>query len=568
MTQMKKARLSTAIASALGAAAVISVPMAAMAQTPGDPIGFAPTGTGQVLIVPYYTTNGGWTTAINFTNVTDNALLVKVRFHEAQNSRDILDFNVMMSPHDVWNGYLTPGLNEGDAPLFRTDDTTCTTPEIPAEGVSLSAMAFTGGNADGGPTDNSRLSEGYIELMVIGECTAGSPCMTDFGTPTIPGDDGIGYLTKHVSGTPRDCARARTMSVADGNAGFPVLGGTFTGMQKHGGPAYRNIDGGYTGRGYGSVLSYAPLKGNISFINSVNGQGGGVQALHLDAVACNSQAAPQGRVCGNQSANLVTAQSPDYFLEPTIATMPNGLWDARSLNLLESRFTWASVVNEWADNENNAAYTDWIINFPTKGFHVDQFCHMVQANNNAWRNDGTTVLACAQDNNSTARDERANYTAVLADGTRATPASMRLAPFNNLWAVGNDGVAKSAIRYTSAIFDREEGGAVADSPIFSPGGSAQAELRFETNVIRFATNEEDAPLLSPMSARFDAQDALGNADALYGWMDLKFSGVSGTPAVNPFVGLPVYGFVMKNRAKEGRTLNYAQMMDHGYTWSR
>ena len=30
-----------------------------------------------------------------------------------------------------------------------------------------------------------------------------------------------------------------------------------------------------------------------------------------------------------------------------------------------------TVVNEWANNPINGAATDWVIQFPTKGYHVD-----------------------------------------------------------------------------------------------------------------------------------------------------------------------------------------------------
>ena len=36
--------------------------------------------------------------------------------------------------------------------------------------------------------------------------------------------------------------------------------------------------------------------------------------------------------------------------------------------------------------------TDWVVSFPTKGYHVDSDCDNIQANKNQWRNDGVAAL--------------------------------------------------------------------------------------------------------------------------------------------------------------------------------
>ena len=46
-----------------------------------------PDGLGQVLIYPYYTTNGDNMTLLSVVNTTDQAKAVKVRFLEGENSR-------------------------------------------------------------------------------------------------------------------------------------------------------------------------------------------------------------------------------------------------------------------------------------------------------------------------------------------------------------------------------------------------------------------------------------------------------------------------------------------------
>ncbi|HXU54529.1 MAG TPA: hypothetical protein VN744_03790, partial [Casimicrobiaceae bacterium] len=66
-----------------------------------------PDGLGQVLIYPYYTTRadaGGnaYTSLLSVVNTTSSAKAVKVRFLEGKSSKEVLDFNLFLSKHDVW----------------------------------------------------------------------------------------------------------------------------------------------------------------------------------------------------------------------------------------------------------------------------------------------------------------------------------------------------------------------------------------------------------------------------------------------------------------------------------
>ena len=60
-----------------------------------------PDGLGQVLIYPYYTVNKGQDTLFTVVNTTAIGKAVKVRFLEGYNSREVLDFNLFLSPHDL-----------------------------------------------------------------------------------------------------------------------------------------------------------------------------------------------------------------------------------------------------------------------------------------------------------------------------------------------------------------------------------------------------------------------------------------------------------------------------------
>src|SRR6478735_1168725 len=72
-----------------------------------------PDGLGQVLIYPYYTTRADSTgnaygTLLSVVNSTATAKAVKVRFLEGKNSKEVLDFNLFLSPFDVWTAGIVP----------------------------------------------------------------------------------------------------------------------------------------------------------------------------------------------------------------------------------------------------------------------------------------------------------------------------------------------------------------------------------------------------------------------------------------------------------------------------
>ncbi|MEX0914677.1 MAG: hypothetical protein WDZ60_02185, partial [Wenzhouxiangellaceae bacterium] len=96
---MKRKTLTTAVMAGLtGMAGMISV---------ANAVNVNPDGLGQVLLYPYYTARGGNDTFISIVNTTTAGKAVKIRFIEALNSREVLDFNIYMSPFDVWTAAIT-----------------------------------------------------------------------------------------------------------------------------------------------------------------------------------------------------------------------------------------------------------------------------------------------------------------------------------------------------------------------------------------------------------------------------------------------------------------------------
>jgi hypothetical protein len=181
-----------------------------------------PDGLGEVLIYPYYTTKDGNQTLLSVVNTTDDAKAVKIRFLEAYNSREVLDFNIYLSPWDVWVGAIADsgafGAEPG-VPHLAVPDTTCTVPYLYGMGMEEFGMglqpfllyAYTGDNEDGGPTDIARSAEGYFEIIEMGTMTDDDKRSADTFDDDDPGRIGSATAATHVlddeDGTimPEDC---------------------------------------------------------------------------------------------------------------------------------------------------------------------------------------------------------------------------------------------------------------------------------------------------------------------------------------------------------------------------
>src|SRR5690606_14660291 len=110
-----------------------------------------PDGLGQVLVYPYYTVRNDQATLVSVVNTTDETKAVKVRFLEALNSREVLDFNLYLSPFDVWTGAIVATANGAQ---LQVTDTSCTVPGIetqPDQAEDFRNFAYIAGANDDGP---------------------------------------------------------------------------------------------------------------------------------------------------------------------------------------------------------------------------------------------------------------------------------------------------------------------------------------------------------------------------------------------------------------------------------
>jgi hypothetical protein len=144
----------------------------AAATLPASAMYLNPRGTGEVLLFPYYTVNAGQATLISLTNTTDRPKYLSAKLREGYNSREVLDFSIILAPHDSWTATIYASDDHGRATLL-TRDSSCTAPDknsgwtaAPGGGwqVGLFDLAYTGGQSDGGPTDLARTREGHLTI--------------------------------------------------------------------------------------------------------------------------------------------------------------------------------------------------------------------------------------------------------------------------------------------------------------------------------------------------------------------------------------------------------------------
>jgi hypothetical protein len=186
-------------------------------------VNVAESGLGNVLIYPYYTVNkdvngNSFNTLMSVVNTTASTKVVKVRFREGKNSAEVLDFNVFLSPFDVWTASIVPGPTINPNPdnlvgpaLIATSDNSCT---IPSNTQLKAGVSFRTLQLEAGDNGASRTTEGYFEV---------------FEMATYAPDSIIAINTKHgATSIPLNCASA-TDNVATLEA-QPPGGGLFGNM--------------------------------------------------------------------------------------------------------------------------------------------------------------------------------------------------------------------------------------------------------------------------------------------------------------------------------------------------
>lgn len=281
-------------------------------------------GTGEVLLYPFYSTQNDSNTYMHVVNNTNEQKAVKLRFMEGQGSSVVLEFNVYLDAYDIFPVALASNSFGGTSVL--TTDPTCTVPELGtpnepyngeqtdlADGSVLSAQPFVPylyeNEASG---DISRTLIGHAEVFEMGVV-----------------DDTI-----DVS----DCSAIRALWSSGAWASNTATDVTSP-----------------TGGLSGSTLYINP---NLAF------------SMDLSVVAVDGWAKPAtnyhtapGTLSPDLNDGVTTASVDGVTLDYT--SKANG-----SVLATSALLTASAVYNEVQTEDTLAAETDWVITFPTKR-HLD-----------------------------------------------------------------------------------------------------------------------------------------------------------------------------------------------------
>jgi hypothetical protein len=366
---MNRKNLTAAVLAGLAGAAGI----AGTAQA----VNLNPDGLGQVLLYPYYTTNGGNQTVLSVVNTTENAKAVKVRFLEGFNSREVLDFNLYMSAEDVWTAALADGGDLGyeeqaGVPHMITFDTSCTVPYFYDEDTGFGLQAFLDlayndnppfFENDGGPTSIARAAEGHFEMIEMGTIEPGSDTEKDATHQYTPAEkDKDGNETRPKTWEPYDCGQlVKNWTRA---ANYDPLGDWTLD------PTIEGNEG--KGPTMDMLRNSGGLFGGAAIINPDNG-----------TMFSYNAAAVQGF---DKSDGLLHAEPGD--LDPSLnsgdqktAWVFFGVPQNRAVSLSYERgvdavsavFMHEHIMNEYTKEVGLAAATEWVVTFPTKNFYVDEW---------------------------------------------------------------------------------------------------------------------------------------------------------------------------------------------------
>ena len=426
-------------------------------------------GTGHSLVVPYFNAQNGNMTVLHVVNTdTVHGKLAKVRFRSAANSDDILDFQVFMSPGDVWTAAVTAGA-DGVAEL-TTADGTCTLPAL-TKGVAQPFVTDRLSDKAGDIANQTR--EGYVEIFNMADIDG----LSMYGTGRTA-KSALYTAIKHVNGTAPCTGSVLNASLANISTEEAAraygLDTPTTGLM---GDWYIiNVAQSTTFAGAATALTAVQTVGGADA-----GRGNFVHFPQNAAAAPNPEANtsdPLFRVAFTRNnANAAVTEAaitaanydlPDMSTPYTLDAAAAGVVDTRvqAFNLTRALQV-SSITNQYANDPTITAKTDWVFSMPTRRYSV-------AANYKA----ATTTSA----------DYRL-YTALTDDAGLALAAAPAVAGSYRAWfAPQNTAVEGGLICVNStgqAFFDREESSRTSGA-VFSPGTTSQTRFCGETSVLSFA----------------------------------------------------------------------------------
>lgn len=515
-------------------------------------------GVGHALIVPYFSTQSGNATLLNLVNTDQvRGKAVKVRFRGAANSDDIFDFQVFLSPGDVWTANVSRGADGRS--VLNTTDASCTKPEKKDLNV-----AFVTARLDTGMTADQRANgtrEGYIEIFNMGDIPPVG--LLGAALPALDAKDDIAATTAGAVATaganPLFTAIKHTAGVA------PCSGTAWTNLDTTLGNTMQWNDGAAattTPRALGMLPPTTGLVGNWTIINTVGAAAWSGDAFAIQSVA--GGAASTGNVVywpqtgtSPGSTTVIDGYTADPLLRSASVfsynpaggaalyakdTLPGVTAGNYDLPDLSTPYTAASATplaqaisvtnsiaataasNEFLTTSSIGASTDWVFSQPTRRYSVA----MDYAVTPVATDDGrrfTSLQGTTADNAGGAAFSTTRY----FDHTN-TNAVLGTATNGNGRQVCVSGISSTA-------FDREETTKTGTAVIVSPSTPTPG-LTFcgEATVVSI----NNGGIVAAGTGALKASVAVSDLDVGYkeGWLRIATPAVAVAAGVN---GLPVLG---------------------------
>ena len=323
----------------------LTAAVTALIVTNSQAVHISPSGTGQVLIFPYYTVRNGFDTLVSVTNTQNNTKALKVRFREGLNGREVHNFNLFLSPNDTWTGAVVETQNGA---RLITNDNSCVAPSDLFAEVRKNSLgqefnefwnfSYAGNNADAIAISSlDRTREGYFEIIEMGvidpALSASAAQVETFATQS------------RGSSVPANCAALDAFDGFGGNSSpirFPNTGATLMGPPR----------GGLTGR--------------VSLISALTGANYSFSPSALDGWSSQVAYSPAGGSIGSLLSDATPATS--------MVTTPDGVVIARwatGRDAVSAALMRNSLMNEFVLDRGTNSQTDWIATFPTKVFYAN-----------------------------------------------------------------------------------------------------------------------------------------------------------------------------------------------------
>ena len=340
---------------------------------------------GHILLGEYFTTQNGNATTLHITNTDqNNGKAVKVRFRSAQNSDDVFDFTILMSPGDMWTGGIVADEATGRSKMI-TADTSCTLPPV------VNGELFPTDRLPSSKTDAQKASmtrEGYIEVLNMANIPSDKVALGkqvyDSNRDSAGKTGALYRATKHSAGKPT-CDSAVINTLRTNPTGMQAAADM--GLDLPTGTLFANVNivnvpntASYANQAAAVVAAAAGVSstGNIVFYPQIGGDAGNVDAATSDPLLRQSAVLNSGKLALSPAAlPLIKAQwfdlpdlSTPYItgLAPAPATANDAPLD--QANKLTAAMNSTSVINEFNVDPSLAGATDWVFSMPTRRYHV------------------------------------------------------------------------------------------------------------------------------------------------------------------------------------------------------